>query len=1190
MKPHNNSLALAAAIPLVLVTLASSAFAADASWNWPSYNFSTTWATNANWFPAAFPGATTGTTNADIATFSAFGDQIVTTPTGLNIGGITFASPGAFTNDYYFTGGTLLPSANALIQTDSTFRGIANINTAPTLQGNLTLTANGQPGSVLFLANAITTAADLGAITLTLNGSNTGQHTQSNNLLSGIISNASNTTLKVVKAGAGDWILQGANSYTGGTDLSGGTLIVNNAAALGSTGTINVLADSTIRTATSLNDPSARISIADGVTLTYNTFGASPTWAGILGNSGASNTAALTKAGLGELVILPADGQKQTYKGDTTVNAGMLRLSGVNQAGDYANLIDPASDLVLGGGILYYIGKAGFTSSQTFASTTLNPGVSEIRSGASSGTNTIDFGAITRNPGALLHITTASGFTYKTSNTNNAGGLLKGVILSGNDFARNDGSGNIVTATYTTENDASLWTSDTANYVNNGAVSGTVGTATINSLKLNFAGSNTVSITGTLAVNDGIIFTSTIGNNPSEITGGTLTGPAGGGDLIITSRNQQNNYGRNTVSSVIADNGAPINVILHNTPSINSPNATSLFVSGNNTYTGSTYVGGGVNSTNGTFRTVIGGTAGASIGSPAATVFVNGGSGGASNVLQVGNNDGTGDVKGTIDLVNGRLSLNRNDTFTLSAAVRSANGIGSISQDSTGSATVNLATGGHFFQSLGSSAAGTLNLSGSGSYTFASPAAGFNTSSTTNFNSGTYYFGATGNTTNSVGTWVINGASVTIAGGRYFNSGGGTVTLNSGTFRTNGPALNSGNQSSANIIYNVTGGTFITPMQSNLGTLTSLGLGTGSPTATGSTVFNQSGGEVNVSVPANANISSTSGQGLAIGVTGSTHESSYNLSGGTLRVFAGGIGVLATAGAPGTGGSNNFNWTGGTLTTNGYNGSFLTSSSVTGTLVQNGATTILSPGDTYEGRDYSGRTAITGNYQINSGKLAIGIGGTTAAASFHETPAGRFDNLTVTGTATLGGELIVSLRNGFDPAANSFTVINATGGVSGTFTNVSGDRVPVSGGGSFLVTISGSTVVLSNYLAPAAGDDYDSWATDNSIPGAEFEDDFDNDGLSNGVEYALGRNPTTSSQPPGVLSGNSITFTKGADAIANADVSWIIETSTTLAPGSWTAEVTQPAGDPAATIAYTFTPGSPEKKFARLKVVRVPAP
>ena len=111
-------------------------------------------------------------------------------------------------------------------------------------------------------------------------------------------------------------------------------------------------------------------------------------------------------------------------------------------------------------------------------------------------------------------------------------------------------------------------------------------------------------------------------------------------------------------------------------------------------------------------------------------------------------------------------------------------------------------------------------------------------------------------------------------------------------------------------------------------------------------------------------------------------------------------------------------------------------------------------------------------------------------------------------------------------------------------------------------------------------------ATKGNIPGEPPTGDFDNDGLSNIVEYALGMNPRVSSQPAGVLSGNTITYTKGADAIANGDVSWTIETSTTLEAGSWSDAVTQPAGDPALTISYTFTPGTPAKKFARLKVTQ----
>jgi autotransporter-associated beta strand protein len=121
----------------------------------------------------------------------------------------------------------------------------------------------------------------------------------------------------------------------------------------------------------------------------------------------------------------------------------------------------------------------------------------------------------------------------------------------------------------------------------------------------------------------------------------------------------------------------------------------------------------------------------------------------------------------------------------------------------------------------------------------------------------------------------------------------------------------------------------------------------------------------------------------------------------------------------------------------------------------------------------------------------------------------------------------------------------------------------------------------------AGSSNFASWANDplkGNIPGEPANGDFDNDGIANIVEYALGLDPRVSSQPPGTLSGNTITYTKGADAIANGDVSWVIETSETLAGDSWIEEPVVPG----ATISYTFTPGTPVKKFARLKVTQIP--
>ena len=142
------------------------------------------------------------------------------------------------------------------------------------------------------------------------------------------------------------------------------------------------------------------------------------------------------------------------------------------------------------------------------------------------------------------------------------------------------------------------------------------------------------------------------------------------------------------------------------------------------------------------------------------------------------------------------------------------------------------------------------------------------------------------------------------------------------------------------------------------------------------------------------------------------------------------------------------------------------------------------------------------------------------------------------------------------------------------------------GAGTAIAQIIGTGTLT---VTSGASSNFASWANDPSkgnIPGEPPTGDFDNDGLTNLIEYALGKNPRVSSQPAGILSGNVITFTKGTDAIANGDVSWFIETSTTLAAGSWTTQVTQAAGNPAATISYTFTPSTPVANFARLKVTQ----
>ena len=152
-----------------------------------------------------------------------------------------------------------------------------------------------------------------------------------------------------------------------------------------------------------------------------------------------------------------------------------------------------------------------------------------------------------------------------------------------------------------------------------------------------------------------------------------------------------------------------------------------------------------------------------------------------------------------------------------------------------------------------------------------------------------------------------------------------------------------------------------------------------------------------------------------------------------------------------------FDWTSGTLHVGNY---------PTNLSTPNGG--VLAPGNS------AGETVIQGNYdQSRSGAtLAIEVGG---AAQFTQ-----YDSVTVANAAALGGNLQLSLLNGFVPSpADTFTILQASL-VTGAFANAAnGQRLATSDGlGSFIVNYgSGSAfnsrlVVLSAFLATILPGDY----------------------------------------------------------------------------------------------------------------------
>ena len=111
------------------------------------------------------------------------------------------------------------------------------------------------------------------------------------------------------------------------------------------------------------------------------------------------------------------------------------------------------------------------------------------------------------------------------------------------------------------------------------------------------------------------------------------------------------------------------------------------------------------------------------------------------------------------------------------------------------------------------------------------------------------------------------------------------------------------------------------------------------------------------------------------------------------------------------------------------------------------------------------------------------------------------------------------------------------------------ENIPISGDYSAVVVQTIGPDATESRLSDIGN--YSTWASSQGIPGAPASGDFDYDGITNLMEYALGMDPKVANPSAGVLSGNVITYTKGADAIANGDVSWVIESSQTLAPNSW---------------------------------------
>src|SRR5881296_980062 len=340
-------------------------------------------------------------------------------------GGLTKSGAGtvALSAANTYTGVTTINAGTIAVAADA---GLGAAPGAPTA-GKLTF-----GGGTLRTTASFTVAANRG---IALTGAGTISTDPGTTLTyGGIIAGASPLT----KAGTGTLIVSGANTYTGATAISAGTLQLGatNAVPSGSAVTVSGGATFDLRGFSdgigSLAGAGTVTSGAAGaVTLTAGGNNASTTFSGLIQNG--SGTVALTKTGTGTLTLSGAN----TYSGATTVSAGVLDVQNNTALGATAGATTVAGGAALqleGSGLvvaepvtLNGTGIAGGGALRQVANTNTWSGAitlgSAARVNADAGTLTVS-GGIT-NGGFLLTVGGAGNTTVSTTVISGTGGLTK---------------------------------------------------------------------------------------------------------------------------------------------------------------------------------------------------------------------------------------------------------------------------------------------------------------------------------------------------------------------------------------------------------------------------------------------------------------------------------------------------------------------------------------------------------------------------------------------------------------------------------------------------------------------------------------------------------------------------------------------------------------------------------------------
>jgi fibronectin-binding autotransporter adhesin len=229
----------------------------------------------------------------------------------------------------------------------------------------------------------------------------------------------------ITKTGPGTLTLAGTNTYSGPTQVLGGTLSVTSGASALSVDQISLANNTTFRTATTALVTSAPIALTGNTRIEALV---STTLNGVISGSGSLTRAFGTDAINPLTFTLTAD---NTYNGNTTIRNGLITLSGPdgairsspvldvggyfaisNAAGVNNNRLHPTLSLVSRGSRLTFGGDTAVNTSHTIPTLTLESGRTELVTSTNAATtNSVAIGTLVRNNRATLFLRGLTGTT-----------------------------------------------------------------------------------------------------------------------------------------------------------------------------------------------------------------------------------------------------------------------------------------------------------------------------------------------------------------------------------------------------------------------------------------------------------------------------------------------------------------------------------------------------------------------------------------------------------------------------------------------------------------------------------------------------------------------------------------------------------------------------------------------------------